>query len=88
MLTMTRRLDNLTHKETFQVTDGDGQSLLGPHDAAWLDWDQRNRLVLCSEGKLFAAHEQDSLSFQLRELADFNVQKPQSIVAPEWATHW
>jgi hypothetical protein len=88
VITMTRRLDHFKYNETFEVISLDGHSLMDTNKISWLDWDQGGRLVFFKQGKLFLAEEQSDLSFQGKELADFNPQRPESIVAPEWANHW
>ena len=88
LLTMTRRIDHLTYNENFEVTDFKGHSLIDTENVSWLDSDQQNRLVLFKEGKLLLAEEINNLSFHLKELADFNLQRPHTMIAPKWATHW
>jgi len=53
--------------------------------ATWADWDQRGRLVVAREGKLF--HWQLE-SGTLEEIADFNDQEPDPQPAPDTAGDW
>jgi hypothetical protein len=53
----------------------------------WVDWDQRNRLVIARDGKLFTGTLQQG-TFEERELADFNHHQFEPIVAPPWAQKW
>jgi hypothetical protein len=46
-------------------------------EADWADWDQRDRLVLARDGKLFAANIKDG-QLSLSELADFNASSPET----------
>ena len=55
--------------------------------ARWADWDQTGRLVFARDGCLFSgALRRDSLREKL--LVDLNPNKPRSLEAPEWASHW
>ncbi len=51
--------------------------------ATWADWDQRGRLVLAREGKLFVFGAKG-----FEEIADFNDQEPLPEPAPAWAMQW
>lgn len=57
-------------------------------DVEWADFDQRGQLVLAKEGKLFRAVDRQGGTLTLRELADFNANKPEPLEAPEWAKKW
>jgi hypothetical protein len=52
--------------------------------ATWADWDQRGRLVIAQDGRLFHWEPPGTL----RELADFNPQRPDPAPAPAWAETW
>jgi hypothetical protein len=56
-------------------------------DATWADFDQQGRLVLAKEGKLFAGTLENG-DLKLTELADFNANKPEQVIAPDWAQKW
>lgn len=88
VLMLTRRMDDLDYSEQFDVQDSAGRSLLDTHGVLWLDWDQRDRLILFRSGKVIVAEEDEDLKFQVRELADFSSHKPKRVVAPGWATKW
>jgi hypothetical protein len=51
------------------------------------DFDQQGRLVLATEGKLFAAKPGKG-EVALEQLADFNGAKPMPLKPPAWATRW
>jgi hypothetical protein len=53
----------------------------------WADFDQRKRLVLAKEGKLFSAAVVDG-ELVYTELADFNANQPEAIESPDWAKKW
>ncbi|MBZ0282652.1 MAG: hypothetical protein K8L97_18065 [Anaerolineae bacterium] len=58
-----------------------------PSSVNWADFDQRGRLVLAREGKLFSASlKNDELIYH--ELADFNNHRPERMEAPDWAKKW
>jgi hypothetical protein len=63
----------------------DGEIALG--EADWADWDQNGRLVFARAGKLYEAHI-EAASITGHELADFNDQRFEEVIAPEWAQHW
>ena len=52
--------------------------------ATWADWDQRGRLVIAQDGRLFHWEPPGTL----RELADFNPLRPDPAPAPAWAETW
>lgn len=52
--------------------------------ATWADWDQRGRLVIARNGRLFSS----DASGNLDEIADFNGQTPDPQPPPEWALAW
>lgn len=53
----------------------------------WADFDQRGRIVFGRDGKLFAIPHGESID-EVVELADFNGQQIEHIVAPDWALSW
>jgi hypothetical protein len=55
---------------------------------SWADFDQRGRLVLAKDGKLLSGTLNETGELDLKELADFNMNKPESIATPKWATKW
>ncbi len=56
-------------------------------DAKWADFDQRGRLVLANEGKIFTVEIQAG-QVVINELADFNGHQPESVETPGWAQKW
>jgi hypothetical protein len=54
----------------------------------WADIDQRGRVVLARDGKLFTATITDKGELTLTELADFNASKPEQVQTPAWAKRW
>jgi hypothetical protein len=86
---LTSRLDKLSYSESFAVTNRAGQSVIDTRNAEWVDWDQRGRLIILREGKLFIGSEDIAgISFRLRKLADFNASRPEEITSPGWARTW
>lgn len=70
----------------YSVVDGDGQTILEAGKGEWADWDQRGRLALVRDGKLF---DWDPANDQtLRELADFDDDKPSNVPPPPEALVW
>jgi len=84
---LTRRMDVLDYKETFSVVDDQDQYMADTMRAEWVDWDKLGRLVILKDGKIFVG-VQNGKEFEIKEIANFNAQVPESIVAPEWATKW
>jgi hypothetical protein len=68
------------------VASKQGKSLL-IGTGTWADFDQQNRTVFASSGKLFAATIKKG-TVNLEELADFNGSKRSNLRAPTWATKW
>jgi hypothetical protein len=66
---------------TLRNASGDPVSLRG---VTWADWDRRGRLIMVQAGRLL--HWQGPTAPLV--LADFNVQLPESLAAPDWARHW
>ncbi len=86
---MARRIDGLKYRELFSVLNREGQPVVDTAQVEWADWDQRGRLILLQAGKLLIGQpEPTGDSFRLCELADFNSQTPEPIIAPDWATRW
>ncbi|BDI30418.1 hypothetical protein CCAX7_24690 [Capsulimonas corticalis] len=56
--------------------------------ADWADIDQRERLVLTRDGKVFACEPEKNSIDAAIELADFNDSKFEPIAAPDWAKTW
>jgi hypothetical protein len=53
----------------------------------WADFDQRNRLIFASEGKLFVVRLRKDC-VDLEKIAEFNDLKPKALKASAWATRW
>lgn len=68
-----------------KLDSGEGEMDLG--EADWADWDQNGRLVSARAGKLYEA-QIEAASITEHELADFNDQRFEEVIAPEWAQHW
>lgn len=85
---LTRRTDKYSYREIFKVTNQDGDSVVETVNANWVDWDQNGRLVLLKDGKLFLGTENNYGGFSIDEFVNFNLQKPESKVSPEWARQW
>lgn len=58
------------------------------HDVEWADFDQRGRIIVAKEGKIFHVMVTKKGHVQQTELADFNANQPETFPAPEWATKW
>jgi hypothetical protein len=56
--------------------------------ANWADWDQRGRLVFARDGKLFAARVDHPRELAVRELANFNEERPEPMEASPAARRW
>jgi len=56
--------------------------------AEWADWDRNGRLVFAKEGRLFAGEMRSGGELKIRELADFNENDFEEVIAPEWALQW
>jgi hypothetical protein len=61
------------------------QEIIG---ATCADWDKAGRLVYGAVGKLFSASVNDQGIHDVKQLADFNANKPQNVKAPPWALEW
>jgi hypothetical protein len=55
--------------------------------ATWADWDQRGRLVLAQDGRLFQWQPSREPG-TLHEIADLNDQVPEPAPSPLWARSW
>jgi hypothetical protein len=58
-----------------------------PLNATWADFDQRGRLIVANEGKLFTATIRAG-AIMMDEIADFNAHQPEQIETPDWAQKW
>lgn len=54
----------------------------------WIDWDQQGRLVYARDGKLFASLDTENNPLQVQEIADFNANTPNSVIAPYTTKKW
>lgn len=86
-LVMTAQTNRMPGTYEFALTTRDSKTE-EPFDAAWADWDQNGRLVYVQRGKLFARIVDPAGKHEPVELADFNEEKPEAILPPEWATRW
>lgn len=68
----------------YQVRDDAGGTTLDLGRADWADWDQRGRLVVAREGRLWHWEGPDSL----REIADFRQQVPEPAPSPTEEQSW
>ena len=57
-------------------------------EATWIDWDQQGRLVFARAGKLFASLDTLGHPLTMHELADFNSNTPESVIAPYRGKRW
>ncbi len=87
VLQMRMDVDGFRRTYAFSLRDAAGRTTsLG--DAEWADWDQRGRLAFARGGKLWAAEPVSAADLRIRELADFDPQKPAPVKCPEWARKW
>lgn len=80
------RMDRHTHRRTaldrkYYGLHRDGYPSIPTDDWEWADWD-RDRLVWCARGKLFAGSLAETGLESVRELHDFNDMKFQAVCAP------
>jgi hypothetical protein len=87
-LSLTRTLSRLVYKELFVLETDAGQPVLDLRNADWADWDHSGRLVFLMSGKLIVGTFDETNQIVCRELADFNSQRPEAKVAPDWAARW
>jgi hypothetical protein len=73
--------------DEYNVIDNRNDQQITLRGIGWADFDQRGRLILATEGKIFSAVVQDG-ELSLTELADFNAHKPESVETPDWAKKW
>ena len=58
-------------------------------DAERADWDQRGQLVYAAAGKLWRVDfPARGRAPEIREIADFNADRPDPQPSPEWAKQW
>jgi len=70
----------------FEVATADGERV--QFDADWADWDHAGRLVLARGGAILVAEMQADGTLGERQLADFNANRFEEVIAPEWAREW
>lgn len=85
---LTRSIECLDYSEEFAALDSRQSLIAMIQRASWADWDQQDRLVFARDGKIFAGLLDDSGRLIEKELMDFNLSKPESLAAPEWAKKW
>jgi hypothetical protein len=69
------------------VADEAGGPPIPIEDVAWVDWDQRGRLVFARAGQLLVA-TQISPALEARVIADLNESRPARLAAPAWTMRW
>lgn len=70
----------------FEVVTVDNHRV--PFMAEWADWDQAGRLVFARAGTIRTANMQVDKTLTERELADFNPNRFEEVIAPHWARRW
>jgi hypothetical protein len=68
----------------YAVRPEPGAELIHLGRGTWADWDQRGRLVIAQQGRLFHCQADGSL----RQLADFNQQCPERVSTPAQGYAW
>ncbi|MEO8288673.1 MAG: hypothetical protein ABI670_19820 [Chloroflexota bacterium] len=81
------RKSSTFHEYDYYLLDHTSNKEIRMSDVTWVDFDQKGRLVLTRDGKLFAL-EPGGLLENAREITDFNSQRFTEVIAPEWALHW
>jgi hypothetical protein len=83
--------DGILHKRPFRfalIYRNTGEEILA-FDGTWADWDQSGQLVYAAEGKLWRADfPPRGRTPEIREIADFNRNRPDPQPSPEWAHYW
>ena len=72
------------HVVEYAIRSGPTGEVVSIGQATWADWDQRGRLIVARDGRLW--HREGTGA--LREIADFNPQRPEPAPAPAWALEW
>jgi hypothetical protein len=57
-------------------------------EAHWADWDQQGRLVAAVGGRILEGSLNRRNQLEWRQLASLADEKPERMVAPEWAQRW
>ncbi len=86
---LTRWMETYHYYESFQVVNRAGEPVVDTQGVSCADWDQRGRLVLLKEGRVWiGAEDIVGQSLRMRELANFNEDRFEPVVAPDWAKVW
>ena len=81
-----REPDHLWAKLVYLLDTATNQQL--PLDqTTWEEWDQQGRLVFARDGKLWSG-EMNAGLLTPSLIADFNANKPTSVLPPAWAKRW
>ena len=65
-----------------------GEDPVAVFEAHWADWDQLGRLVATVGGRVFAGALDRRNNLGWKQLASLAAEKPERMVAPQWAQHW
>lgn len=87
VLVMNRHLAKYTYYETYEIenlTTGITIKL----EAEYARWDQRGRLAITHEGKLQLGFIGENSELLIKEIANFNENKPEEVISPSWAKKW
>jgi len=87
-LVMRRSLSGFCYREEYEVLNTKLGRRTPLMNAECASWDQRGRLALLSQGKLYIGRLDEDNELRQEELRDFNNQKPQEIDSPAWAKRW
>jgi hypothetical protein len=87
-IVLERRIDRLTYRESFTVEGASAAVQLPPGPLEWLDWDDRNRLIALSGGRVWAASTDGTTVLPFAELLDLREDRFEERVAPAEAQRW
>jgi hypothetical protein len=89
-IVMKKMLSGYRYWEEYELLNSNTNQCINLDGVEGANWDQRGRLVLLSQGKLYLGKfdELKIRNIERDELVDFNAQKPQEIESPDWAKDW
>ena len=87
-LVMEKWLSGFKYWEEYKVFNSKTKHYTPLLDVECARWDQRGRLALLSQGKLYIGNLDENGKLKQKMLADFNDLKPETIDSPSWAKQW
>jgi hypothetical protein len=85
IILMERSLNRLKYQENFVVKIEENIVYSVNERGGWIDFDQNGRISFFKDGKLFVEKNKDDNNFDLNEIADFNLNKPETTKSSERA---